>query len=73
MNRDEIIAKTLVDMRCYENSVEDHEPGSADGAVEYDRDIVIPEMKKRLPEGEITTCAELRLEVECCESCHGYL
>jgi hypothetical protein len=24
------------------------------------------------PDGEITTCDDLRLEVECCESCHGY-
>jgi hypothetical protein len=72
MNRDQIIVKTLEEMHLYEGPVEYEEPDGADLAAEYDRDIVIPEMKKRLPDGEITTCAELRLEVECCESCHGY-
>ena len=72
MNRDQIITKTLDDMRCYENSVEDREPGSADRAAEYDRDVFIPEMLKRLPEGEITTCDELLLDVECCPACHGF-
>lgn len=63
MNRDQIITKTLDDMRCYENSVEDREPGSADRAAEYDGDVFIPEMLKRLPEEEITTCDELLLYI----------
>jgi uncharacterized protein YbaR (Trm112 family) len=75
MNRDQIIAKTLVDMSRYLNSDENCEPGSADRAVEYDeydREVFFPEMKRRLPEGEITTCDELRLEVVCCPPCHGF-
>jgi hypothetical protein len=72
MNRDQIITKTLDDMRCYENSVEDREPGSADRDAEYNRDVFIPEMEKRLPAGDIVTCAELRLEIECCPPCHGF-
>jgi len=72
MNRDQIIAKTLDDMRRFENPVEDSEPGTADRAFEYDRDVFVPEMLKRLPDCEITTCDDLGLEVECCESCHGY-
>jgi hypothetical protein len=72
MNRDQIIAKTLMDMPAYENPDEDREPGSADRAAEYDRDVFIPEMLKRLPEGEITICDELLLDVECCPACHGF-
>ena len=72
MNRDQIIAKTIVDMRHHEDPDVDHEPGSDDAAAEYDRDVFIPEMLKRLPEGEITTCDELGLTDKCCDSCHAY-
>jgi hypothetical protein len=59
-------------MRHHENSDEDCEPGSDDAAVAYDRDVVIPEMLRRLPEGEIATCGDLRLADKCCESCHAF-
>jgi hypothetical protein len=92
MSRDQIITKTLDDMRSYLNSDEDSEPGSADstdaydsdvfiqesepGSVgrtaEYDRDVFIPEMQKRLPAGDIVTCEDLGLEIECCPICHGF-
>jgi hypothetical protein len=72
MNRDQIIAKTIVDMCHHENPDEDCEPGSDDAAAAYDRDVFIPEMLKRLPEGEIITCDELGLAVKCCDSCHAY-
>ena len=71
MNRDQIIAKTFDDMRRYETAFESSEPGSADRDAEYNRDIVIPEMLKRLPDGDITTCGELEVETECCPTCHG--
>ena len=71
MNRDQIIAKTLVDMRVYVNRVENRDPEGADGDDTYIRDVYFPEMMKRLPEGEITTCDELLLDVECCPTCHG--
>jgi hypothetical protein len=72
MNRDQIIAKTIVDMCHHENLEEDCEPGSDNAAAAYDSDVVVPEMLKRLPEGEITTCAELGLTDKCCDSCHAY-
>jgi len=71
MNRDQLIAKTFDDMRRYEIAFENREPGSADLDAEYHRDIVIPEMLKRLPDGDITTCGELQAEIECCPTCHG--
>jgi hypothetical protein len=71
MNRDQIIAKTLDDMRRYETDFENREPGSAVRDDEYNRSIFIPEMLKRLPDGDITTCGELRPGVECCPTCHG--
>jgi hypothetical protein len=72
MNRDRIIAKTLEDMRHYERSFD---AGAHEQSVErdeHDRSVTIPELIKRLPDGEILTCAELDLPVECCESCHSY-
>jgi hypothetical protein len=71
MNRDQIIAKTLDDMQRYETDFENREQESADRDAEYNRDIVIPEMRKRLPGGDITTCGELQIETECCPTCHG--
>lgn len=58
MNRDQIIAKTLDDMHRYETDFENREPGSADRDAEYNRDILMPEMLRRLPDGDITTCEE---------------
>jgi hypothetical protein len=55
-----------------DNSVEDLEPGSTTCDAEYIRDVLLPEMQKRLPEGEITTCHDLQLDVECCSICHGF-
>jgi hypothetical protein len=43
MNRDQIIAKTLGDMRAYMNPVEDSEPASADRIDENDRNVFIQE------------------------------
>jgi hypothetical protein len=71
MNRDEIIAKTLQDMEAYEISVENREPGSAERDDEYNRDIFLREMLKRLPDSDITTCGDLQAGVECCPTCHG--
>lgn len=71
MNREQIITKTLDQMRLYEISFEGHEPGSNDRDAKYNKDVFFPEMMKRLPEGEITTCEELQLDVECCPTCHG--
>jgi hypothetical protein len=72
MNRDEIITKLLDEFHCSESSVEDLEPGTTTCDAEYIRDVFLPEMLKRLPEGEITTCEELQLDVECCSICHGF-
>jgi hypothetical protein len=71
MNRNQIIAKTLDDMRAYETDFENSAPGSADRDAEYNRDIFNPEMLKRLPDGDITACEELQLETGCCPTCHG--
>ena len=43
MNRDQIVAKTLDDMRRYLNPDADFEPVSADRAEEDDGDVFIPE------------------------------
>jgi hypothetical protein len=72
MNRDKIIAQMLDEWCLSENSVEDLEPGGTKCDAEYVRDVFLPEMQKRLPEGEIITCDDLRLEVQCCDICHGY-
>jgi hypothetical protein len=72
MNRDQIIAKTLDDMRAYETDFEHSAPGSADRDAEYNREIFIPEMLKRLPDGEIITCDELQLEPDAVQPATGY-
>ena len=72
MNRDQVIAKTLEDMRLYERSfdAETHEQsGERD---RYDGSLTIPELIKRLPDGEIVTCSELHFSVECCDMCHCF-
>lgn len=67
MNRDQIIAKTLVDMGLSETSSE-----NCGSDIPYIRDVFSPEMLKRLPESDIVTCEELQLGVECCSTCHGF-
>jgi hypothetical protein len=71
MNRDQIIAKTIEDMWRVDSHGEEAHQQSAQ-AVEYDRSIAIPELVRRLPDGEILTCAEFDFPVECCGTCHGY-
>ena len=63
---------TLEEMRAYENPIEHRDPGYADRAAEYGRDVFRPEMEKRLPDIDIATCEDLRLESGCCPACHGY-
>jgi hypothetical protein len=72
VNRDQIIAKTLVDMGVNETTFGNLDAKNADSYPAYIREVVFPEMLKRLPEGDIITCDELRLEVECCRICHGF-
>jgi hypothetical protein len=72
MNKDQIIAKTLVDMDVHETTFDNRDSEDADGYLAYIRDVFFPEMLKCLPEGDIITCDELRLEVECCSICYGF-
>jgi hypothetical protein len=58
MTKNEIIEKTLKDMRPLE-------PGR--------EEIVVAELQRRLPDAEIKTCDEFKhLNAECCESCHTF-
>jgi hypothetical protein len=70
MNRDQIIAKTLVDMGVDETTFEISDSEDADGYPPYIRDVFFPEMLKRLPEGDIITCDDVKGGTECCSICH---
>jgi len=72
MNRDQIITKTLEDMRGYDSSDSEEFYQQSAELDEYDRNVTIPELMKRLPEGEILTCEDLDFPVECCDSCHYF-
>jgi hypothetical protein len=72
MNRDQIIAKTLVDMGVDETTFENSDSEDADGYPTYIRDVFFPEMLKRLPEGDIITCDDVKVGTECCSICHGF-
>lgn len=70
MNRDKIIAKTLEDMRRYESPHGEEVHQRSEERDEYDLSVTIPELMKRLPDGEVLTCADFDFPEECCESCH---
>jgi len=72
MNRDQLIVKTLEDMRGYEISRKEEFYQQSPELDEYDRDITIPELMKRLPDRDILICRDLDFPVECCESCHYF-
>jgi hypothetical protein len=71
MTRSEIIAQTLKDMGRLYPIAKENAPMDADRD-EYDAMVTIPELERRLPDGDILTCEELRADVECCDSCYGF-
>jgi hypothetical protein len=75
MNRNQIIVKTLEDMRGYEWSQREEfyrQSAEAEELDRYDRDTTIPELMKRLPDSDIMSCKDLDFPVECCDSCHYF-
>jgi hypothetical protein len=72
MNRDQIIAKTLKDMRGYDRTTREEFYQQSAELDEYDRSITIPELMKRLLDSDIMTCKDLDFPVECCDSCHCF-
>ncbi len=67
MLKADIISKTLSEMN-YEPPPENSYSEEPD----YD-EIVIEELNRRLPEGEVRTCDDFKdLNVECCEPCHEF-
>jgi hypothetical protein len=71
MRKAEIIARTLKDMgRLYSTSNKDVPADT--NRDEYDATVTIPELERRLPDGDILTCEELRAGIECCDPCHGF-
>ena len=68
MTRNEIIAKTLTEIRSRFEGRE--EPYSEEPDHE---EIVIGTLRERLPEEDIKTCEDFPgLKVECCEICHEF-
>lgn len=68
MNRDQVIAKTLQDMRHHVQGAQQQKSDRD----EYDREVTIPELMRRLPDGEVATCEEFDFDVDCCDSCHYF-
>jgi hypothetical protein len=65
MTRQEIIELTL-------QQVEYRRCSTPEG-IEANDEIVIPELDRRLPEGDIKTCEDFKyLNVECCDTCHTF-
>lgn len=73
MNKDEIIKKTLDEMRGERGLLRRSEDQRDDDIDEYE-DLVIATLLERLPEGDSQTCKDFKdIDVPCCESCHrGY-
>ena len=71
MTRSEIIAQTFKDMDRLYPTGRENVPADANRD-EYDATVTIPELEKRLPDGEIVTCKQLHVGVECCDPCHGF-
>jgi hypothetical protein len=59
-------------MGVYENHHDQEAQQQNSDRYEYDRDVTIPELMRRLPDGEVTTCEQLDLDVECCDICHSF-
>jgi hypothetical protein len=58
MTKSEIIEKTLNDMKPLEPDY---------------KEVVVAELERRLPDGEIKTCSDfMRLNAACCEVCHTF-
>ena len=72
MNRSQIIAQTLEDMRGLESSRTDELQQQSAELDEYDRSVTIPELMRRLPDADILTCKDLDFPVACCDSCHYF-
>lgn len=70
MKKQELIELTLKATHdsLYSNPTE--EPGGRD-ADDYDS-VVLATLAERLPEGDIKTCEDLSLGVECCGTCHEF-
>jgi hypothetical protein len=72
MNRDQIIAKTLEDMRGYDRTTREEFYQQSAELDQYDGSITIPELMKRLADSDILTCKDIDFPVECCDSCHHF-
>jgi hypothetical protein len=70
MTKQDLIELTLKTMHNSRYSNPTEEPGGQD-ADEYD-EVVLTALTERLPEGDIKTCEDLSLGVECCETCHTF-
>ena len=70
MTRDELIKATL---RAMSEAPDCDSSGSMEGhnTDNYDA-IVIATLSERLPDGQIKTCDDLALSVECCTNCHTF-
>jgi hypothetical protein len=72
MNREQVIAKTLRDMRGCGGLNNGQFCCRSKELDQYDRNVTIPYLMQRLPDGEIGTCEDLDVPVGCCDSCHYF-
>jgi hypothetical protein len=71
MTRDQIISATLGAMRRQDGLLAAKQSG--DGSLDEYEAVVLAALAKRVPEGDISTCEDLRhLGVECCNICHTF-
>ena len=60
----------MEDMRRFGNIPDAKTPEQLAERDEYDQNVTISELMKRLPNAEIVTCEELDFPVDCCGNCH---
>lgn len=69
ITKQELIDQMLTAMRNSPYSNDAEHAGGQDG-VDYDA-IVLATLNERLPEGDIKTCEDLSIDVQCCDICHS--